>query len=279
LHRLTAGEEVSVPDARAPRELDIAEIEALQPRVGTILTQRLCRPVSKHLTRWLLRRGVAAPVVSALNIAVGILGAACLACPELGVSLLFIPLAYVAEVLDCSDGEVARGCGKDDATFVFADVAGHYFVTPMVVLALGLRTALQQQALAPLAVGAVGAIFCTPTITLYRVRASILLEELLARAASEPVALHPLLTSRAGRLAGDFGFDRPTHRYRIPLGTGLTVIITAALLTELIIGLPALRWVSIAAAVAFPLGRLYDYASTIRSGRPAQELRRLLGKP
>ena len=260
-------------------DVSLAAIEAVQPREGTGITQRFCRPVSKHLTRFFVAHGVPAAAVSAMNIAVGVLGAACLACPSLAVSLLFIPLAYVAEVLDCSDGEVARVGGTNDATFFFADVAGHYFMTPLVVLALGVRTALQLDALSPLVLGALGAIFCTPTVTLYRVRASIVLEELLARAAREPVRVHPLLSSRAGRLAGDFGFERPTHRWRVPLGTGLTVVVSVALLAELVTGLSVLRWVSVATAIAFPLGRALDYAFTIRDGKPARDLRRILGDP
>ena len=261
------------------RRVSLAAIEAVQPREGTGLTQRFCRPVSKHLTRLFLARGVPAAAVSAMNIVVGVLGAACLACPHLGIAFLFIPLAYVAEVLDCSDGEVARASGTSDATFFFADVAGHYFVTPLVVLALGMRSAVQLGALWPLAFGAIGAIFCTPTITLYRVRASIVLEEVLARAAREPVHVHPLLSSREGRLAGDFGFERPTHRWRVPLGTGLTVVVGLALLIELASGLPALRVVSLATAVAFPVGRVVDYVLTIRRGKPARDLRRILGAP
>ncbi len=259
--------------------VSLAAIEAVQPRESTGLTQRFCRPVSKHLTRFFLARGVPAAAVSAMNIVVGVFAAGCLACPDLRVALLFIPLAYVAEVLDCSDGEVARASGTSDATFFFADVAGHYFVTPLVVLALGMRSAVQLTALWPLALGAVAAIFCTPTITLYRVRASIVLEELLARAAREPVLVHSLLTSRTGRLAGDFGFERPTHRWRVPLGTGITVVVSVALLLEFASGLPLLRAVSVATAVAFPLGRALDYALTIRRGKPARDLRRILGAP
>lgn len=260
---------------RAAR-IDLDAIEAVQPRESTGVTQRLCRPVSKHLTRWFLAHRVPAPAVSALNIVVGLLAAGCLACPHLGVSFLFVPLVYLAEVLDCSDGEVARMTGTSDATFFFADVAGHYFVTPLVVLALGLRGALQLDALWPLGLGALGAIFCTPTITLYRVRASIVLEELLARA---PVQIHPLIASRAGRLAGDFGFERPTHRWRVPLGTGLSMIVIAGLVVELLTGLPALRGISLATAIAFPAGRALDYALTIRDGKPARDLRRILGDP
>jgi hypothetical protein len=264
--------------ATEARSWTIADIEAVQPRVGTGLTQRCCRPVSKYVTWYCLRRGVSAPLVSGANIVVGVLSAACLACPHLGVAALFLPLAYVAEVLDCADGEVARASGAADATFVFADVAGHYFVTPLVVLALGVRTALLQQALWPLAAGAVAAIFCTPTITLYRVRASILLEELLARAEHGPVQVHPLLQSRAGRLAGDFGFERPTHRYKLPLGTGVTMLVAAALAVEGVFAWPALAWLSLATAVVFPVARVYDYATAIRRRTLARDLRRLLGE-
>lgn len=260
------------------RHTSLAEIESVQPRESVGMTQRLCRPVSKHLTRFLLARGVSAPVVSAANIAVGIAAAGCLGCPEIAVALLFIPLAYLGEVLDCSDGEIARLRGTGDVTFFFADVAGHYFVTPLVVLALGVRAAVQQDAMLPLVLGALGAVFCSPTITLYRVRASILLEEILARAARAPVAVHPLLASREGRLAGDFGFDRPTHRYRISLGTGMTVVVSVALVIELASGRAVTRWLSLATALVFPLWRAYDYAATIRSGRPARELRRMLGE-
>lgn len=259
--------------------LTIAEIEALQPRESVGLTQRVCRPVSKYLTWLFLRLGIPAAAVSIANIAVGVLGAACLACPRMGVSLLFIPLAYIGEVLDCSDGEVARGRGTCDVTFAFADVAGHYFVTPLVVLALGVRDALEQQALAPLVLGAIAAIFCTPTITLYRVRASILLEEMLERAARGPVTVHPLLPSRVKRLAGDFGFERLTHRYRLPLGTGLTVIISAALLGQWLTGLRAISWLLMVTAIVFPLWRIYDYTATILAGKLAKELRRILGEP
>jgi hypothetical protein len=257
--------------------ITLEDVEAVQPRESTGLTQRLCRPVSKHLTRLFLDWGVPAAGVSALNIVVGLVAAGCLACPHLGVSLLFVPLIYLAEVLDCSDGEVARLTGTNDATFFFADVAGHYFVTPLVVLALGARGALQQGRLGPLVLGALAAIFCTPTITLYRVRASIVLEELLARAARETVQIHPLITSRVGRLAGDFGFERPTHRWRLPLGTGISVAVIAGLVIELVLGLPALRILSIATAIAFPAGRALDYALTIRDGKPARDLRRILG--
>jgi len=180
-------------------------------------------------------------------------------------------------VLYCSDGEVARASGTNDATFFFADVAAHYFIIPLVVLALGIRGAAQLHTSWPLGIAAVGAIFCTPTITLYRVRASIVLEELLARAAREPVHVHPLLASRAGRLAGDFGFERPTHRWRIPLGTGLSVVVSVGLVVELATGVPVLRAVSIATGVVFPLARAADYALTIRRGKPADELRRILG--
>jgi hypothetical protein len=259
--------------------VDLAAIEAVQPRESTGLTQRFCRPVSKHLTRFFLARGVPAAAVSAMNIAVGVAAAACLACPHLGVALLFIPLTYAAEVLDCSDGEVARASGTSDATFFFADVAAHYFITPLVVLALGIRAAVQLAATWPLVLGALGAIFCTPTITLYRVRASIVLEELLARAAREPVRVHPLLSSREGRLAGDFGFERPTHRWRVPLGTGLSVVVGLGLVVELVTGLRILQAVSIATAIVFPLARAADYALTIRRGKPADELRRILGAP
>jgi hypothetical protein len=259
--------------------VSLAAIEAVQPRESTGITQRLCRPVSKHFTRVFLAHGVPAAAVSGLNILVGVLGAACLACPDLIVSLLFIPLVYLAEVLDCSDGEVARMTGTNDATFFFADVAGHYFVTPLVVLALGVRGAMHLGAPWPLCLGALGAIFCSPTITCYRVRASIVLEELLARAAREPVQIHPLIPSREGRLAGDFGFERPTHRWRVPLGTSLSVLVSSALLLECLTGLPVLQGVSIATALAFPVGRALDYALTIRDGKPARDLRRILGAP
>ncbi|HVN87184.1 MAG TPA: hypothetical protein VMW17_20320 [Candidatus Binatia bacterium] len=265
-------------DSPAP-SLTVEQIEALQPVESVGLTQRLCRPVSKHVTRVLLRLRVPAAAVSAANIAVGVFAAACLGCPHLGVALCFVPLMYLGEVLDCCDGEVARGSGTADATFFFADVAAHYFVTPLVVLALGLHVAMQQQAMAPLLIGAIAAIFCSPTITLYRVRASMVLEELLARAERGPVAVHPLLATRAGRLAGDFGFDRPTHHYRIPLGTGVTVALSVGLLVEVVAHWPALRWLLWTLAVAFPFGRVYDYASTIREGKPARELRRILGAP
>ncbi len=256
----------------------LADVEAVQPHESVGLTQRLCRPVSKHLTRWLMEYGVSAAAVSGVNIAVGIIGAACLACPDIAVALLFIPLAYFGEVLDCSDGEIARLRGTSDVTFFFADVAGHYFVTPLVVLALGVRAAVETDAMLPLVLGALGAIFCTPTITLYRVRSSILLEEVLARAARAPTTVHPLITSREGRLAGDFGFDRPTHRLRVSLGTGMTMLVAGALVVELVTGVMATRWLSLATAILFPLWRAYDYAATIRTGRPARELRRILGE-
>jgi hypothetical protein len=52
-----------------------------------------------------------------------------------------------------------------------------------------------------------------------------------------------------------------------------------ALLAELASGLPALRVVSLATAVTFPVARATDYALTIRRGRPAGDLRRILGAP
>jgi len=93
------------------------------------------------------------------------------------------------------------------------------------------------------------------------------------------VQVHPLIASREGRLAGDFGFDRPTHRWRLPLGTGLTLAVTVGLVVELVTGAPALRVLSIATAVVFPLARAADYALTIREGKPARDLRRILGAP
>ena len=85
-----------------------------------------------------------------------------------------------------------------------------------------------------------------------------------------------LAAAHQRRDVAGFGFERATHRYRLSLGTGMTVLVAVGLAVEAVSGLPALAWLSLATAVAFPLGRLYDYAVTIRSGRPARELRRIL---
>jgi len=65
----------------------------------------------------------------------------------------------------------------------------------------------------------------------------------------------------------------------VPLGTGLSMIVIAGLVVELLTGLPALRGISLATAIAFPAGRALDYALTIRDGKPARDLRRILGDP
>jgi len=69
---------------------------------------RLDRRLSIALSRWLIRTRVTPNSITLLSLIVGLFGAALLASPGYGVSLLGAALLWSSCVLDGSDGEVAR---------------------------------------------------------------------------------------------------------------------------------------------------------------------------
>lgn len=99
------------------------------------------RRLSPYATRLFLRAGASPNAVTWAFIATGVLAAAVLSVPGLGVAgaaaaFLLIQLQIL---LDCSDGEVARWHQRFSAKGIYLDRIGHYITEAALPVALGVR--------------------------------------------------------------------------------------------------------------------------------------------
>jgi phosphatidylglycerophosphate synthase len=105
------------------------------------------RPLSRPLTRLLLRTPLAPAHVTLLGMATGLLGAAGLATVSYWGRLFGVLLLVVSVVLDCVDGDMARARLTQSGAGARLDVIGDYLVN-LAVFA-GLATGLLREGLPP----------------------------------------------------------------------------------------------------------------------------------
>lgn len=97
------------------------------------------RRVSPYLTRLLLRTALSANTITWLMTPVGVLAALSLTLPGVGGALGAVALVQVQQLLDCSDGELARWRGTFSAAGIYLDRIAHHVTTAALPIALGIR--------------------------------------------------------------------------------------------------------------------------------------------
>jgi phosphatidylglycerophosphate synthase len=97
------------------------------------------RHVSIYLTRVLLPTPITPDAVTWGMLLSGVAAAAALANPGLGWAIGAFLLIQLQQLLDCSDGEIARWRKITGATGVYLDRIGHYVTDASLIIALGIR--------------------------------------------------------------------------------------------------------------------------------------------
>jgi phosphatidylglycerophosphate synthase len=145
--RISAGLAVPLATAGSRARLERALLEHLAGRAtgDSYLATLFDRPMSRPLTRLLLRTPLAPSHVTLLGVAVGLLGAAGLATVSYWGRLGGVILLLVSVVLDCVDGDVARARLAQNSAGARLDVVGDYLVHLAVFI--GLATGLWREGL------------------------------------------------------------------------------------------------------------------------------------
>jgi phosphatidylglycerophosphate synthase len=152
--RLAAGLAVPLETAGSPTWLERALLDHLvgQATSDSYLAALIDRPLSRPLTRLLLRTPVGPSHVTLLGVATGLLGAAGLATVSYWGRLGGVLLLVASLVLDCVDGDLARARLAQNPVGARLDVVGDYLVN-LAVFA-GLAVGLLREGLTTEAAGA-----------------------------------------------------------------------------------------------------------------------------
>jgi phosphatidylglycerophosphate synthase len=147
--RIAAGLAVPLEAPGSTGHLERVLLEHIGDRTtsDSYLATLIDRPLSRPLTRLLLRTSLAPAHVTLLSVAIGLLGAAGLATVSYGGRLGGVLLLLASIVLDCVDGDLARARLAQTAAGARLDVMGDYLVHLAVFL--GLATGLWRGGLPP----------------------------------------------------------------------------------------------------------------------------------
>ncbi len=147
--RILAGLAVPLAEAGSPRRLERALLDHLADRASndSYLAALFDRPMSRPLTRLLLRAPLAPSHVTLLGVVIGLLGAAGLATVSYWGRLSGVLLLIVSLALDCVDGDLARARLAQNPTGARLDLIGDYLVN-LAVFA-GLCIGLVREGLPP----------------------------------------------------------------------------------------------------------------------------------
>ena len=140
--RIATGLAVPLEAAGSPERLERALLDHLADRASgdSYLAALLDRPISRPLTRLLLRTRLAPSHVTLLGVVIGLLGALGLATVSYWGRLLGALFLVASLVLDCVDGDMARARLAQDPAGARLDLIGDYLVNLAVfgALAVGL---------------------------------------------------------------------------------------------------------------------------------------------
>lgn len=147
--RLEPGWAVPFETAGTQRDLERALFKRLAVRQAgdSYLAALIDRPLSRPVTRLLLRTPLTPSHVTLLSVAVGLLGAAGLATVSYWGRLGGVLLLVLSVILDCVDGDMARARHAQDPAGARLDVSGDY-VVHLAVFA-GLSIGLLREGLPP----------------------------------------------------------------------------------------------------------------------------------
>ena len=133
---------------KKPRTTEIERIRAIAQPSEVLMrrseehwTGRYMRRISPYVTLRAVKLGLSPNRITALMIAIGLIGAAIAALPGWWPALLAALLIQGYLLLDCVDGEVARYIRQTSPKGVYLDRLGHYLVESSLLVALGLRAA------------------------------------------------------------------------------------------------------------------------------------------
>jgi phosphatidylglycerophosphate synthase len=250
--RIAAGLAVSLEAAGSAERLERALVDHLAARAtsDSYLAALLDRPMSRPLTRLLLRTRLAPCHVTLLGMAVGLLGAMGLATVSYWGRLGGVLLLIVSLVLDCVDGDMARARLAQDPAGARLDVIGDYLVNLAVFGALAVG--LLREGLPP-----GGAWMALALVT---------------GVAAAMAVVHALFIRPALRLGGDLHWAGDDVSLRGKPGASVIEKLASRDYTYLLLGLAVvghLEWFLYAAAVgawAFTLG-VVAYALSARPRR------------
>jgi phosphatidylglycerophosphate synthase len=138
--RIAAGLAVPLEARGSTRRLEGALLEHIGDRTtsDSYLATLIDRPLSRPLTRLLLRTPVAPSHVTLLSVALGLLGAAGLATVSYWGRLAGVMILLGSIVLDCVDGDLARARLAQSAAGARLDVMGDYVVHLAVFLGVAI---------------------------------------------------------------------------------------------------------------------------------------------
>jgi phosphatidylglycerophosphate synthase len=147
--RIATGLAVPLGPAGSPGHLERALVDRLGGRQtsDSYLAALLDRPMSRPLTRLLLRTPLTPSHVTLLGTAMGLLGAAGLATVSYWGRLGGVLLLVASLVLDCVDGDLARARLGQSPAGARLDMIGDYLVN--VAVFVGLATGLLREGLPP----------------------------------------------------------------------------------------------------------------------------------
>jgi len=133
---------------KKPRTTEIERVRAIAQPSEVLMrrseehwTGRYMRRISPYVTLRAVKLGLSPNRITALMIAIGLMGAAIAVLPGLWPALAAALLIQVYLLLDCVDGEVARYIRQTSPKGVYLDRLGHYLVESSLLVALGLRAA------------------------------------------------------------------------------------------------------------------------------------------
>ena len=264
--RIAAGLAVPLEAPGSAGHLERALLEHIGDRTtsDSYLATLIDRPLSRPLTRLLLRTSLAPAHVTLLSVAIGLLGAAGLATVSYWGRLGGVLLLLASIVLDCVDGDLARARLAQTAAGARLDVMGDYLVHLAVFL--GLATGLWREGLPP---GGVWAALA-----------------LVAGVVAAMAAVHVLFIRPALRQGGDLHWAGDAESFRGRRGASIAEKLASRDYTYLLLVLAVLghlewflyaaaggAWVFTAALIAYWL--LGDAAAAgAGSGAPVTGLRR-----
>jgi hypothetical protein len=95
------------------------------------------RPISLYLTWVCVNLGFSANQITSVQLVIGVLAAAAVACPTVKIGFLGLLLFQLGFMLDNIDGEIARFRKQASLTGKFLDEIGHQTVVPLMYLGFG----------------------------------------------------------------------------------------------------------------------------------------------
>ena len=120
----------------------------------------LFRPLSRHLTPWLLKAGIGADAVTLLGLALTLAMPAVLVLSDPWAGLLLGVMACLFQVIDCVDGDIARFSGTASRRGAYLDAATDVVSRMLFYVAAGMLAARAPVLDRPLVEGAAAGLLC-----------------------------------------------------------------------------------------------------------------------